>query len=267
MVNHLVRCLVAGLALAMPVLAAHADGWRIRGHFCDDGTYIRACCRVVPDNTCDRCAKICPHKSAPQEKAAKEEAEEIRTGGPLGSRRDPYAPGSFRTDITPIAPVVRRAGHRPPVAEVPREIEDVETMPAPRSHGSRGPCFQSVIYDASIEEAYYLYGIGFFQQGVLGEAKKAFAEAAGALPHSEVVQYNLGVVCANMGCWDEAEKAFRKAMRLNPNFAVAKAGFHHIRLHRGNAPAEREILPEEEKDAPGSIRDAKVAETKGNVVR
>ncbi|HXG24383.1 MAG TPA: tetratricopeptide repeat protein [Chthonomonadales bacterium] len=258
MAHHLVRCLITGLALGVPVLAAHADGWRIRGHFCDDGTYIRACCRVVPDNTCDWCEKTCPHGSS--HKAMKS------VEGPLSSRRDPYAMDSLRVDIGRVEPVVRRAGRRSPVVVASREIEEVETMPAPRSHGSPGPCFQSVIYDASIEEAYYLYGIGFFQQGALGEARKAFSEAAGALPNSEVVQYNLGVVCANMGYWDEAEKAFRKAMRLNPNFVAAKAGFHHIRLHRGDAPAEREILPEK-KDAPASIWDAKVAGPEGNAVR
>lgn len=258
MIDHLVRCLFAGLALAMPVLAAHADGWRIRGHFCDDGTYNRACCRVVPDNTCDQCAKTCPHGSSHKAMEAVE--------GPLGSRRDPYAMGTFRVDIEHVEPIVQRAGHRPSMAVVSREIEEVGTMPAHRSPGSPGPCFQSVIYDASIEEAYYLYGIGFFQRGVLGEARKAFLEAANALPNSEVVQYNLGVVCANMGYWDEAEKAFRKAMCLNPNFVAAKAGFHHIRLHRGNAPAERKILPDE-KDTPGSIRDAKVAGAKENAVQ
>jgi hypothetical protein len=244
MVHLATRYILAALVLAMSSLMACAEGWHMRGHFFDDGTYTYPCYHAIPDATCEMCAKNCPHWSPSKVMRNVE--------GPLGSRRDPYATGSFRVDIGRIAPVVQRLGRPLPAANFSQEAE-AEAMPGLRGRHSFGPCFQSVLYEASIEEAYYLQGIGFFQMGQLGQAQKAFAEASRALPNSPVVQYNLGVVCANMGCWDKAEQAFQKAVRLNPNFAAARSGLEHIQLHRRLVPVVAQVAW---RSAPGVWSDS-----------
>jgi Flp pilus assembly protein TadD len=65
-------------------------------------------------------------------------------------------------------------------------------------------------------------GVGHYQQGHWDVASEHFRKAVKADPNSAIAYYNLGLTQDKMGKHDEATVSFKKAVELAPNDPVIK---------------------------------------------
>lgn len=80
-------------------------------------------------------------------------------------------------------------------------------------------------------------GIYYERKNHLAEAEKLFVRAASAGSKSCITHYHAGYVAYRSGDYEQAEKSFRQAIALNPNFALAYSGLASILAMREDTAA------------------------------
>jgi tetratricopeptide (TPR) repeat protein len=74
------------------------------------------------------------------------------------------------------------------------------------------------------------------------EAEKEYREAIKINPNLAVAHYNLGVLLKDLQRYDEAEKEYREAIRLNPNHAKAHVSLGLLYIEVGKKGKAREKI-------------------------
>lgn len=69
------------------------------------------------------------------------------------------------------------------------------------------------------EEYYYYLGVSLNQQGLFAEADRAYRQAIAVKPDWAKPYHNLGVVLTKQGLYAEADQAYRQAIALKPDWA------------------------------------------------
>jgi tetratricopeptide (TPR) repeat protein len=82
--------------------------------------------------------------------------------------------------------------------------------------------------------AYYNYGVLLTQQGKLDEAERAFHRALEINPAYADAHNNLGTLLQRQGKISEAAEEFRKALASQPNFRQAHFNLGRILVNQGN---------------------------------
>jgi tetratricopeptide (TPR) repeat protein len=75
-------------------------------------------------------------------------------------------------------------------------------------------------------------GVSFWQAKDYRRAAAVFESTRGVYPEGATLLTNLAVNYAAMGKWDEAERAFRRAIAIDPSNEFAQKSFMHAKKRR-----------------------------------
>lgn len=73
------------------------------------------------------------------------------------------------------------------------------------------------------------YGWALYKTGDLQRARRVIHEAADGLPNQHEIRYHLGVIYAELGLIDEADKEFARVLRIMPDYAAAQKARERLR--------------------------------------
>ncbi len=148
----------------------------------------------------------------------------------------------------PMSLLLNRSGrvvkvYRGPV-EWPRRARDIALLRQARDPARFGLPFGGTFHSGAPERDHFQLGIGYFQEGLFDEARRAFERAIERNPGHGEAHFNRGVVLGEIGRragdagdprWLEEERsAFERAVEIHPTFADA-----HLNLGTALARAGR----------------------------
>ncbi|OQX22666.1 MAG: hypothetical protein BWK75_00190 [Candidatus Altiarchaeales archaeon A3] len=106
-------------------------------------------------------------------------------------------------------------------------------------------------------------GVSYYESGNFEEAEKEYKEAIKINPNFATAHYNLESLLINLTRYEEAEEEFREAIKINPNFAEAHAylGLLLYVQTKNKDKAKEEILKAKDLfEKQGRINDVKLCD-------
>jgi tetratricopeptide (TPR) repeat protein len=97
--------------------------------------------------------------------------------------------------------------------------------------------FKKVIeLEPAYGQAYYSLGLLFAEQNKMLEAVDYLKQATEKIDYNDRVPYNYGLILQRLGKRDEAESAFKKGLKINPNSTpnLYALGYLYVEQNRFN---------------------------------